>query len=188
MFIADLNVQSANIYEFDINWLCDYKLESILSSLDIHTLQPIDTQSFSYRKFQASQNMLSESSTSLNSNFSACSSLNSSISTSQSTSISPNQNLLNTSVVTLSTHIKGTYTALWFDSYTKKLLAAKCDKQKKTVIEIYNSEAFLYEYVVECSQNEEKPLRRVTSMCCTEEGKVICVDLVQNCVKIFRFV
>jgi len=108
--------------------------------------------------------------------------------TSQSTNISPNQNSLNTSVSSSSSSIKGTYTALWFDSHTKKLLAAKCDKQKKTVIEIYSSETFLYEYIVESSKNEEKPLRRVTSMCCTEEGKVVCVDLVQNCVKIFRFV
>ena len=82
MFIADLTSQTANIYEFDIRWLCDYKLDCILKSLDIHTPQPIDTQNFSHRKYQACQSPLSDSCTSLNSNYSILSStsnLNSSL-------------------------------------------------------------------------------------------------------------
>jgi hypothetical protein len=81
---------------------------------------------------------------------------------------------------------KGTYTAMWHDLYTNKLLAAKCDKQK-TVIDIFNSNTYLYEYSIESSQME-KSLKRVTSLCCTKDGKVVCVDLVQNLVKMFRYV
>ena len=71
-------------------------------------------------------------------------------------------------------------------SNTNKLLAAKCDKQK-TVIEIFNSNTYLYEYSIESSQME-KSLKRVTSLCCTKDGKVVCVDLVNNLVKMFRYI
>ena len=63
-------------------------------------------------------------------------------------------------------------------------MAAKCDKQK-TVIEIFNSETHNYEYSID--SNNDK-LKRVTSMYTTDNGHVICVDLVQSCVKMFRFI
>ena len=81
-------------------------------------------------------------------------------------------------------NVGGVYTALCVDSNTNKILAAKCDKQK-TVIEIYNSNC-TYEYSIESSQNE-KALKRVTSMSCTNDGRVVCVDLCSNLIKMFRF-
>lgn len=186
VFVGDLTSSSANIYELDINWLCDYKLETILNSIGIMTFKP-DPKNFTFRKYQPIQS-LSTSNSSLNSNFSISSSTtNSTTLTTHSLATLSTQNSLNMST-SGSALMKGTYTALWFDTNTKKLLAAKCDKQKKTVIEVYNSQSYLYEYAIENSKNEEKPFRRVTSMCCTSDGKVVCVDLVQNCVKIFRFI
>lgn len=190
IFVGDLTSTSSIIYEFDLNWLCDNKLESILKSLEV-TSVTLDRLPFTYRKYQPNQNSLSSSSSSLNSNFSISSSATSSTTiTNHSNATQSTQNSLNTSLNSngINNSTKGTYTAIWYDIHSKKLLAAKCDKQKKTVIEVYNSETYLYEYSVENSKNEEKPFRRVTSMCCTEDGKVVCVDLVQNCVKMFRFI
>lgn len=188
IIIADMTSTSAILYELGISWLCNNQLSSKLKPFGINFTENV-AQAFTFRKYQANQTSLSNSS--LNSNFSISSSATSSTTlTMNSTATLSTQNSLNTSMTSTnsSNSTRGTYTAIWFDIHTKKLLAAKCDKQKKTVIEIYNSETYLYEYFIENSKNEEKPLRRVTSMCCTEDGKVICVDLVQNCVKMFRFV
>lgn len=191
LFISDSTSASSIIYEIDLNWLCENKLESILASFGISSVK-LDQTPFTFRKYQPSQTSLSSSSSSLNSNFSMSSSVTSSTTLTNHSSVTlSTQNSLNTSMSnnsSINSSMKGTYTAIWHDIHTKKLLAAKCDKQKKTVIEVYNSETYLYEYTVENSKNEEKPFRRVTSMCCTEDGKVICVDLVQNCVKMFRFI
>lgn len=82
------------------------------------------------------------------------------------------------------------YTALWYDTSTQKLLAAKSDKQK-TVIEIFNSCTRSYEYSISESSakksSSEKQLKKVTSICSTDDGRFLCVDLVQNLVKFFRF-
>jgi hypothetical protein len=55
------------------------------------------------------------------------------------------------------------------------------------VIEIYNSDNYSYEYCIDTNKNE-KPLKRITSMSCTNEGLVVCTDLLQNSVKMFRFI
>ena len=186
LFIADLTTTAAVIYELDINWLCDDKLNSKLLSLGVKP--PIaDPQPFTFRKYQPNNGSLSTSNSSLNSNFSMSSVATTSTTlTARSSATFTTQHSLPSGSNTGS--MKGTYTSLCFDPYSKKLLAAKCDKQKKTVIEIYNSETISYEYMLENSKDEEKPFRRVTSMSCTNDGKVVCVDLVQNCVKMFRFI
>ena len=91
---------------------------------------------------------------------------------------------INNTTTNSNTSAKGTYSCLYHDEQTNKLLAAKCDKQK-TVIEIFNSETHLYEYSID--SNDDK-LKRVTSMCCSNDGYLICVDLVQSAIKMFRFV
>lgn len=78
---------------------------------------------------------------------------------------------------------KGTYTALHYDHYNKKLIGSKCDKQK-TVIDIYNLETHMYEFSID-SYNDK--LKRVTSICTTPDGYLLCVDLLQNSVKMFRY-
>ena len=100
-----------------------------------------------------------------------------------------------TSNATLTTHGSGsggslnksTYTCLWHDKHTGKLLAAKCDKHR-ALVEVYNSETCSYEYSIETDESRERPLRRIAAMCCTSDGRLVCVDLVQNLVKMFRFV
>ena len=180
LFVADLSNTAATIYEFDLDWLCENRLDALLADLNIQ--RTCTNSKYTFRKYASTQSALSTSSSSLNSNFS--------VSSSATTSTTLTVNSLGMSAPATSS--KGgalhCYTALWFDPHTNKLLAAKCDKQKKTVIEIYNSDTYVYEYSIENSRNEEKPLKRVTSMCCTDDGKVVCVDLIQNCVKLFRFV
>ena len=87
-------------------------------------------------------------------------------------------------------HSTSSYTALWYDTSTQKLLAAKSDKQK-TVIEIFNSCTRSFEYSIsECNakkSSSEKQLKKVTSICSTDDGRFLCVDLVQNLVKFFCF-
>ncbi len=179
LFIADSTGNSTSIYEFGLNWLCDFKLKTILNLANEQEVTEEEEEAhFTFRKYNPQQNSLSTSNSSLNSSISCASSA-----TTATSSTNATLNSLN-SLGSLSS--KGTYTSLWFDRFTSKLLAAKCDKQK-TVIEIYNSETCSYEYAIESSKNE-KALRRVTSMCCTDDGRVVCVDLVQNCVKMFRFI
>ena len=156
-FLADLTNTSASIYEIDLDWICDYKLD-----------EKIERSNFTFRKYHPNQTPLSNSSSSLNSSMSVMS----------STTVG-SQNVGGGAT-------KGTYTAIWFDVFSSKLLAAKCDKQK-TVIEVFNSEFGAYEYSIESGKNE-KNLKRVTSMSSTNDGKVVCADLVQNCVKMFRFI
>jgi len=127
---------------------------------------------FTFKKYNSNQESLSTSS-SLNSSNSFSSSTTKPTSL---TTMSPINNGIS----------KGTFTALCFDARSNKLLAAKCDKVK-TVIEIYNSETYLYEYRVDTIKNE-KPFRRITSMSCTNEGQVVCTDLLQNSVNMFRFI
>ena len=176
----------SNIYEFDLDWLTDYKFDILMQKFNLSNNVSSNSEDnknkFTYRKFQQNQMPLSSSLTSLASNIS----LNATIST-IATSLSTNTttNSTNGQHNNNNSH-KGTYTALWHDLYTNKLLAAKCDKQK-TVIEIFNSNTYLYEYSIESSQME-KSLKRVTSLCCTKDGKVVCVDLVNNLVKMFRYI
>lgn len=186
IFIADLTSSSTSIYEFDLNWLCDNKLDSILESCSIQNVLNIEqtnkddsfekNTNFTFRKYNPNQSSLSTSSSSLNSSISCASSITTATSSTNATlnSLSSASNLN-----------KGNYTSLWHDSLTNKLLAAKCDKQK-TVIEIYNSDTYSFEYLIENSKNE-KALKRVTSMC-SVDGKVVCVDLINNCVKMFKFI
>jgi len=206
IFVVDSSATSSStIYEIDLDWLCDYKLDSLIDSFKLEKLATkLDESScssssskrissssslsqdgselmngtsrstnerFTFRKFTTSQMPLSNSSLSLNST----------LSSNSSCTISTNSSAVNNS------NTKGTYTSLCFDSYTTKLLAAKTDKQNKTVIEIYNTDTYCYEYSLETSPNE-KPLKRVTSMSCTNDGRVLCCDLIQNVVKMFKFV
>ena len=158
IYVSD---STATIYEFDYEWLLDKKQSTNRDSTNI----------IYYRKFSSNLNQtLSTSTISLVSN----NSLNNSIHSSSTTSTS--------SSFTFSS--KGTYTCLCYDEYNNKLLAAKCDKQK-TVIEIFNSDTHVYEFSID--SNDDK-LKRVTSMFCSDDGHVICVDLVSSCVKMFRFI
>ena len=167
LFIAD----STSLYEFSLDWLSGNRLESILESSSMPAdLNDAKDELFTFKKYNANQTSLSTSSSSLNSS-NSCSS-----STTRSTTTSSISNGIS----------KGTYTALCFDVHTNKLLAAKCDKVK-TVIEIYNSDNYSYEYCIDTNKNE-KPLKRITSMSCTNEGLVVCTDLLQNSVKMFRFI
>jgi hypothetical protein len=204
IFVVDSSATSSStIYEIDLDWLCDYKLDSLIDSFKLEKLVELGENSYSsnskrissssslsqdgseimngnlrsnnerftFRKFTTSQMSLSNSSLSLNST----------LSSNSSCTISTSSSAVN------STNTKGTYTALCYDSYTTKLLAAKTDKQNKTVIEIYNTDTYCYEYSLENNPNE-KPLKRVTSMSCTSDGRVLCCDLIQNVVKMFKFV
>jgi tripartite motif-containing protein 2/3 len=167
IYVAD-STNASSLYEVNLNWLCDEKLDSILESLSSNKKETTvyyfyRNCSFSnYKKFT-----LNRSNEYLN-----IDSLK-----------SPNPPKA-TQTQTKAT--KGMITALWYDKNTKMLLAAKTDKQK-TVIEVYNSELYCYEYSIETSPNE-KCLKRVTSMCSTDNGKIVCVDLIQNIVKMFRFI
>lgn len=169
------------IYEFNLDWLCDFKLDPIIQSLTLNysfssssSHSPTDFICKSYC-YPLNQKSLSSSLTSLASTISVTSTTTTLTTNSSSHALSSHSNKL-----------IGSYTALWHDVRTSKLLAAKSDKHK-TVIEVFNSKTHLYEYSIESSQNE-KPLKKVTSICSTDDGKVVCVDLVQNFVKIFRFI
>ena len=151
---------TSSIYEFDYEWLLEKKLNTSNYSNTINNRD--STSSIYCRKFSNLNQSLSSSTMSLASNNSLNNSINSS----------------------LTFNSKGTYTCLCYDQFSSKLLAAKCDKQK-TIIEIFNSDTHLYEYSID--SNDDK-LKRVTSMFCTNDGHVICVDLVQSCVKMFRFI
>ena len=72
LIVGDLTTNSAVLYEFDIDWLCDNQLDSLLKSLGVTTFKA-DVPSFTFRKYQPSQGSLSASSSSLNSNFSVSS-------------------------------------------------------------------------------------------------------------------
>lgn len=220
----------AFIYELDLDWLTDYKLDALMekhiyakfansrslinyandsapidplnssvstssrlsmlsNDLD-NSLTPIDhlnnQNKFTFRKFNSNlvrypsnSSLASAISTTSNAttitSFSASSAMPNSASSSSTTSSPSSASLL-----------RGTYTSICLDLVNSKLLAAKCDKTK-TNIEIFNSETYNYEYSIESSLND-KPMKRVTSMCCTPDGYVICVDLVQNCVKMYRYI
>ncbi|CAF1111485.1 unnamed protein product [Brachionus calyciflorus] len=170
IFVGD---SSMNIYEVDLDWLCENKLEGLLEKND---LEKMDRKrlDLNYKKFNypLNQKMMSSSLTSLSSTISSTSNMTTFTTNSSSSSIGVKSN--------------GSYTALWHDKNTNKLLVAKSDKQK-TVIEIFNGDNGMYQYSIENSQNE-KSLKRVTSMCTTNDGKIICVDLIQNFVKIFKFI
>lgn len=205
VFIADATASPASIYELDLDWLTDNQLESLIvkhvgrpspAELDQQQQQEaaddtdrptspsrlssnsFDTDAaaakFTYRKLSLSRKYPSSSSL-------ASVSSNATISSFGTPSKPTNPVLTGATQPTA----KGTYTSLCHDSRTNKLLAARCDKNK-TVIEIFNSETGSYEYSIENSAND-KALKRVTSMTCTQDGYVACVDLVQNCVKMYRF-
>jgi tripartite motif-containing protein 2/3 len=167
IFLAD-STNASSLYEVNLNWLCDDKIDSIVEGLSSNKNEQTISQLYrncsfpKYKKFT-----LNRSNEYLNIE---------SLKLPNPPKVAPQQAKGN----------KGMITALWYDKYTKMLLAAKTDKQK-TVIEVYNSELYCYEYSLETNPNE-KNLKRVTSMCSTENGKVVCVDLIQNIVKMFRFI
>jgi hypothetical protein len=187
---------SATIVELDLNWLCDNRLASLLQQHNLQATQPPRSVSsdedaaFTFKKYTfPSQVHLSNSLTSLMS----ASSVSSTATVQSSGGSGPRP-------------AGSSYTALWHDVHTNKLLAAKTDKQK-TVIEIFDSATFLYDYSIESNSSlaspsssgsigpqqtmttgSEKPLKKVTSLCATADGRLVCVDLVQNCAKMFRFV
>lgn len=173
IYVADASNSSSSVYEIDLDWLTNFTLDNILES---HNLKKItwNKSEINCRKLISplNQKMLSSSLTSLNSTISSSSTLTT-FTTNSSTSCSSSKSC-------------GNYTALWQDKNTNKLLAAKSDKQK-TVVEIFDLEKKCYQYSIECSQSE-KNLKRVTSICTNNSGQVVCVDLVQNFVKMFKFV
>jgi hypothetical protein len=145
-----------------------FNLEKIkLTNLSDEELKP-----FTFRKFNSNNTSISSSLSSLISNASSSSSVTISTTNSQNS---------------MTNNVKGSaITSLCYDLNSNKLLAAKSDKQK-TVIDIYNNDTYSYEYSIESSQNE-KPLKRIVSMSTTDDGRVVVVDLVQNLIKMFRFV
>jgi hypothetical protein len=178
------------IHEVNIDWLCNinglidtFKLKKIAFSKEEFTLKKFSNAINSTGSCTLSSTH-STSQTSLVSN----ASFNSIATTSTiSNSNNNNHNVSFSSTASGKTSVAnaGVYTALCCDSSTNKILAAKCDKQK-TVIEIYNSNC-THDYSIESSQNE-KVLKRVTSMSCTNDGRVVCVDLCANLIKMFRFI
>lgn len=173
LFVAD----STGIYEFSLDWLCNHQLNSLIDSNNLERvklteLSDDELKPFTFRKFNSNNTSISSSLSSLISNASSSSSVT--ISTTNSQNSTTN-------------NAKGSaVTSLCYDLNSNRLLAAKSDKQK-TVIDIYNNETYNYEYSIESSQNE-KPLKRVVSMSTTDDGRVIVVDLVQNLIKMYRFV
>ncbi len=158
VFIAD---STSAIYEFDYDWLLDKSDTNRTSGLN-------------FRKFNANNSTLSTSTISL-------ASTNSFNSNNQSYGTLSHGN--NNTSSSYSLNSKGVYTALFYDDPSSRLLAARCDKQK-TVIEVYNSDTHSYEYSID--SNNDK-LKRITSICTTNDGYMICTDLIQNSVKMFRF-
>lgn len=192
------------IYELGLDWLTDYQLDAILTEFTDSSAYVASSnfvsQAFSYPI--GTQKALSSSLTSLTSITSTATTLTTNSSgpvTGSSGGAKPN--IVNGSGAGTggSHHPGGSYTALWHDTRTGKLLAAKSDKHR-TVIEIFNSRTHFYEYsLVEGGGGGsggggaghnfcERPLKKVTSICTTNDGKLVCVDLVQNFVKFFRFV
>jgi hypothetical protein len=176
--------EGSNLYELDINWLCDNKLDLLINNfnLDRDVKKSANCEPFTYRKYSYHnhQKLLSTSLTSLASTSSIAST--STVQTTQSNNTLTNSSLNKSNA---SSYL-WSYTAIWHDVHTNRILAAKADKTK-TVIECFNCSSHLFEYVIESSSNE-KPLKKVTSLCTTNDGKVVCVDLVQNFAKMFRFV
>ncbi len=179
------------IHEVNLDWLCNNKLASLIDTFKLKKVN-FSQDEFTFRKFSNTcsntnsctlSSAHSTSQTSLVSN----ASFNSIATTSTISNNNNNHNVSFSSTTSGKTSgaNAGVYTSLCFDSNTNKILAAKCDKQK-TVIEIYNSNC-TYDYSIESSQNE-KVLKRVTSMSCTNDGRVVCVDLCANLIKMFRFI
>jgi ribosomal protein S27E len=210
-FTADLTSPSLyvadslgpTIYQVSLDWLCNGELARLcdqfkLSKGAIHTVEIEEESLKTFRKFSnevSSLNAMNRS-TSQGSLVSNSSWINYSAGTGQ-THVIPSQNLHNVSFSSGSASVKtstsgsiagggGVYTALCYDAHTQKLLAAKSTDKQRTTIEIYNSSACSYEYSIESSQ-QEKALKRVTSMSCTKDGRVVCVDLCANLIKMFRF-
>lgn len=176
IFVAGLTTanSASPVFELGLDWLCEFKLDGIIKSLDPSgTPGSTDfvSHAFSY-PLGAQHKSLSSSLTSLASIASTATTLttNSSGPSGKSSSSGP----------------AASYTALWHDSRTLKLLAAKSEKHK-TVIEVFNCRNHLYEYSIVEGANE-RPMKKVTSICSMDDGKMVCVDLVQNFVKFFRFI
>ena len=172
IFVAEGSNSNCSIYEIDLDWLTNYTLFSILES---HNLKIFEWKKcdINFRKLStANQKIMSSSLTSLSSNISSNSNLTSFTTKSGSNCTNSKSS--------------GNYTALWHDKHTNKLLAAKSDKQK-TAVEIFDLDNKSYQYSIESSQSE-KQLKRVTSICSNSYGQLVCVDLVQNFVKMFKFV
>ena len=190
MFVAESSSGGsymATIYELDLDWLCDYKLTSLIQAnklAQVDSIKPRTAKNednvFTFKKYSyPSQRLMSSSLTSLISTSSITS-------TSTTTTTQSGQSTTNGK----SSASGCSYTALWHDVHTNKLLAARTDKHK-TVIEIFDSTTCLYEYAIESSShnsNGERQLKKVTSLCATCDGRLVCVDLVQNCAKMFRFI
>lgn len=187
LFVAGITTanSASPIYEIGLDWLTDSRLDSILDTLEPTQTTAIRSsfisQVFSYPL--GTQKSLSSSLTSLASITSTATTL-----TTNSSGPTPKSSLTNGQHHSHhSSSSAGSYTALWHDQRTSKLVAAKSDKHR-TVIEVFNSRTHLYEYSIVESSGCEKALKKVTSLCTSEDGKLVCVDLVQNFVKFFRFV
>lgn len=189
LFVAGITTanSASPIYEIGLDWLTDSRLDSILDTLEpspsptTPTRSSLVSQVFSYPL--GTQKSLSSSLTSL-------ASITSTATTLTTNSSGPTPKSSQTNGQNHSHHSNssaGSYTALWHDQRTSKLVAAKSDKHR-TVIEVFSSRTHLYEYALVESSGCEKALKKVTSLCTSEDGKLVCVDLVQNFVKFFRFV
>lgn len=183
--VTTTNSASA-IFEVGLDWLCDNKLDTIVDSLDGSTCSSsapgLIAQPFTY-PLGTQHKTLSSSLTSL-------ASITSTATTLTTNSSGPVKPSAASACGGAGVGGSGVYTALWHDTRTQKLIAAKSDKHR-TVIEVFNSATRLYEYsLVEAAAPAvvDRPLKKVTSICSTDDGKIVCVDLVQNFAKLFRFV